>query len=44
MFESNSTFLSFKWDGSPKKCKEIVSIMVDIAFWIGLSDGLRNGV
>jgi hypothetical protein len=40
MFERSSTFLSFRWDGSPIKCREIVSIRVDTASWIGLSDGL----
>jgi hypothetical protein len=40
MFGRSSTFLSFKWDESPIKYREIVSIRVDTTSWIGLLDGL----
>jgi len=42
--ERSSTFLSFKWEGSPTKCKEIVRIRVDTASWIVFPDGSRMGV
>jgi len=42
--ERSSTFLSFKCEGSPTKCKEIVRIRVDTASWIVFPDGLRMGV
>lgn len=41
MFERSSVFSYFRWDESPMKCREIVSVRVDIASWIELSDGLR---